>query len=312
MEMRLGCNLALIGVVMGRFFKTLKDSLDFFSDYPLLILPKLIVAALYSVLILATAGLILDSSGLDATDLAAALLLLVLTLILGLLDTFASSMYPFLVRQIRGGKKLDLMKGLSEAFCLAPRTMPPALIIEGIFLAMLFAFWIVFSFLLPLPSSPQPMVSDPYELVFSGFYILLAVAAVYFFYSIFPVAAFENRGIIGSLRRSVSLTLQAKADIAKATAVSFMVSGLSFALAFAISLFGEENLWFWAAFIIVRFLTAYIYAYLYVLNPVFYLNYFAGGPASETAIAETAGKEQVKISKKKIKSMPSRKGQRGR
>ncbi len=260
---------------MGKFAATLKDSIEIFSANPVLIVPKLTVAALYSALILATTSLFTGPLEPSVAMLVDLLLLLFSSIVVSLLDTFMSSMYPIMVRQVWAGEKVSLSSALKGAAAKAPQTIPPVIIIELCFLAIIALFWLVSSFIVPLGSAMDGGAADPYQLAFSVFYLALAVAVVFLFYLIFPVAVYENVSVLEALRRSVSLSLCRKAEVAKATILSFAVSGLSFALAFLINLFpGEEGtMFFWSAFIIVRFLTAYIYTYLYILNPVFYLNY---------------------------------------
>lgn len=261
---------------MGRFSETLKESTEIFSANPVLILPKLFVAILYSALILATTAIAAKPIEPSVSMLVYLLLLLISTIAMSVLDTFFGSMYPVMVKQVREGKKVGLMHAFREALAGAGKTLPPVLAIELGFVLLLGIFWLIFSFIAPLPDYSAPLLSDPYGLAFSAFYLLIAVLVVFFFYLIFPVTVFEKTGFLASFRRSVQLSLEKKGEVAKATLLSVVLSGVSFGIAFMINAFPEDNnLLFWSAFLVIRFLTAYVYTYVYVLNPVFYLNYVA-------------------------------------
>ena len=72
--------------------------------------------------------------------------------------------------------------------------------------------------------------------------------------------------------------LQNKGDISMATSLTFVISLLSFGLSFAVNFYSksgfvEGSIIALLLFIGVRFATAMLYTYQYVLNPVFYLEY---------------------------------------
>ncbi len=257
---------------MGKFSATLRDSFEIFSREPKFILPKLVIAFLYSILILYTADLALDVLVFSNPDnmmplLVTALILFGSTIVVSLADIFVGSMYPIMVEQVRKTKKLGLRKSFSDALAGAKATMPSIIVVELLFLAL--------SFVISIPLSIFIVEESDYFVLFSMVYVGLLVAVVFFFYLIYPVVVFEKRRVVDSLKRSVQLSMDNAGEIVKATMVSFLLSGLSFVLAFAIEFFpaSESSPLFWVAFVVVRFLTAYVYSYLFVLNPVFYFNY---------------------------------------
>jgi len=256
---------------MTKFVDVLKESFGVFADEPKFILPKLLIAVLYSVLIILTADLslqILENP--DPELFGGALVLLAATLALALLDIFVGSMYPFMVRDVKKNKPLSLAKAFSEAVAKAPVFMPSLVIVELGFLAL--------TFVLSLPLAFMFVYDEAYVAVFSLFYLVVLVAVVFFFFLLYPIIAFEKVSVVSSLKRSIKASLGNRADVSKATLLSLVLSLFSFGLAFAIEFFpqNQDTVLFWLAFIIVRFLTAYAYSYLFVLTPVFYLDYVGG------------------------------------
>ena len=114
-----------------------------------------------------------------------------------------------------------------------------------------------------------------YFLLFSILYAIILLGMIFLFYLIYPIVALEKLSIKESLKKSINISMKNRGAVGKATIMSFVLSSLSFGIAFLIEFFpgGEGSILFWLAFIIIRFLTAYVYSYLFVLNPVFYFNY---------------------------------------
>ncbi|PIN85844.1 MAG: hypothetical protein COV47_00035 [Candidatus Diapherotrites archaeon CG11_big_fil_rev_8_21_14_0_20_37_9] len=250
---------------MSRFVDSIKSSLELFARHPKFIVPKLLIAGAYSVLLLYTADISLlaleDPSLFVLTDLA---LLFFSAVVMLIFDTVVSSMYPFMAVQAQKGN-VSLRKAFSEASSRFSVVLPSALAVEFGFLAI--------TFIVSIPLGILYFVSEAvYIVAFSVVYAALLLSAVFFFYPLLPVASFEKISVKDSLKRSINLSLKNKWDVAKVTLLSAFLSLLSYALAFAIEFFPQEEgtLFFWAAFIIVRFATAYVYSYLYVLNPLFY------------------------------------------
>ncbi|HLC92253.1 MAG TPA: hypothetical protein VJH23_00945 [archaeon] len=253
---------------MSRFFETLQSSLRIFLENPKFILPKLLISFLYSITILLTASVAADVLADPALSLLPMLLALLLAVLaVGVLDIVVSAMYPFLVKDALARRKVSIFSSLKQVASNAGKILPPLLILEAGVLAAIF--------ILSIPLSILIVSESDYSLIFTGIYVLLILAAVFFFYTLYPLVAFEKLGALESFRRSIAISLKNKRDVAKATILSLLLSVLSLAIAFAIEYFPQDEgtALFWFAFIIIRFLTAYVYTYMYVLNPVFYLNY---------------------------------------
>ncbi len=264
---------------MGKFISAVKDSLEVFSGNPKLVLPKLLVSLFYSFAIVFGVKFIVDFvSEPDASMVASGLFVLGLEFVSLLLDTIVNLMFPILVRQQREGGKISFMQALGEIRGKFLRTVAPiAIVLVGI--TALATAWAGI-YLIVLGGSIDP--STPDFLAFAAPLMALAVAVAFLFYAIFPVSALESGPVGESLSRTVKFTFSNLVDVAKAISLSLLLSALSFAIAISMNFVSEgQSLLFWAAFLIVRFVTAYIATYTYVLNPVFYFHY-AGTPANSS------------------------------
>lgn len=261
---------------MSKFNNTLKDSFEIFAKHPKFIIPKLVIALLYSIIILLTADIastifLEPDPELLYPILINSILLLGGTMFLSLLDLFIGSMYPFMVTQVKEKNQLNLGESFHKAMGKIRSTMPPLILIEILFL--------VVTVLLSIPLSFIIASEAEYFLLFSIMYAAILLGIVFLFYLIYPIVTLEKLSIVESLKKSIKISMSNRGAVGKATIMSFVLSGLSFGIAFLIEFFpgGEGSILFWLAFIIIRFLTAYVYSYLFVLNPVFYFNYAKAG-----------------------------------
>ncbi|MFH1391839.1 MAG: hypothetical protein ABIH20_06000 [Candidatus Diapherotrites archaeon] len=256
---------------MSKFSITLKDSYNIFLQEPKFVFPKLIIALLNSVLILLAADLAIQVLVEPTTELlVTTIILLGATIIVSLADIFVGAMYPFMVEQVKDKKKLNLSKAFES-------TVKKARVIFPSIIAVEFGF-LVLTFIVSLPLSFLIVSEDAYAIFFSGIYVVLLLGFVFLFYILYPLLAYEKVSVKDSIKRSIDFSMKNKNAVGKATILSSLLSLISFAIAFSIELFplGSESYLFWIAFILVRFLTAYVYSYLFVLSPVFYLKYKAG------------------------------------
>lgn len=255
---------------MAKFISVLKDSFRIFSANPKFILPKLLIAILYSYTILSTTGLFSEALSNPSPELlASALALLLFVIGISLLDIIVGAMYTPLVAQVKAKKEVSLSLALKEVIAKAGKILPAVIAVELGFIALITVLSLPLSFLF--------VTDDSYFLVFSVLYAAILIAAVFFFYQLYPIL-FEGGPVVGSLKKSIHSSLQNKGEVAKATFLSLALSVLSFALALAIEFMPQQEgtMLFWAAFGIIRLLTAYVYSYLYVLSPVFYSAYSKG------------------------------------
>ncbi|MCR4336050.1 MAG: hypothetical protein NUV57_05980 [archaeon] len=255
---------------MSKFSGTLRDSYNIFLKEPKFILPKLIIALLNSVLILLVADLAIQVLAEPTTELlVTAIILFGATIIVSLADIFVGAMYPFMVEQVKDKKKLDLSKAFESTVKKAGVIFPSIIAVEFGFL--------VLTFIVSLPLSFLIVSDDVYAVFFSGVYVILLLGFVFLFYILYPLLAYGKGkiSIKDSLKKSIDFSLKNKEAVGKATLLSSLLSLLSVAIAFSIEFLpvDADISLFWIAFIIVRVLTAYVYSYLFVLNPVFYLHY---------------------------------------
>ena len=253
---------------MSKFSNTLKDSFKIFIENPKFVLPKLVIAFLYSVMILATIELSISAIAEPTMDLLiVSIILLGATIVISLVDIFVGLMYPVLVKQVKSNQAIHLRNAAKTVLKNSFKSFPSIIAVELGFVLVVF--------LLSLPLVFFIESIDLYMVFSSILYIVILLVVIFLFYSLYPILIFEKESIVGSLKRSINVSLKNKKEISKVTLLSFFLSLLSYGIAFSIELFpgGNSSIWFWAAFIIVRILTAYVYSYLFVLNPIFYLNY---------------------------------------
>ena len=253
---------------MSKFNNTLKDSFKIFVENPKFVIPKLVIAFLYSVIILATMNLSISAVQEPTMELLIySIILLGVTIVISLADIFVGLMYPFLVKQVKKNQAIHLRNAARSALKKSFKSIPSVLAVEAGFVLIIL--------LLALPLGFLIDSLDLYMVISSILYIAVLLAVVFLFYSLYPILVFEKESIIGSLKRSISVSLKNRKEVLKVTLLSFVLSLLSYVIAFSIEFFpgGNSSIWFWTAFIIVRVLTAYVYSYLFVLNPIFYLNY---------------------------------------
>ncbi|MCR4369270.1 MAG: hypothetical protein NUV67_05185 [archaeon] len=265
----------------SKFFSVLRHSFGVFSSRPIFILPKFLVALLYGFAMLAVADVSLDVLFVpELVTLDELFFLLVVTFGINVLDIFVASLYPFMVRQAESGKKVSLVFAAKEAFSRMGSFLPSLLAVELLFLVAAIFFGVVSVAVVfgAISSGLEFEVFFAVLLAVAFIFALLLLGFVFFFYLLYPIVAYEKNSVSHSLSRSVSLSLKNKWGVGKATLLSFLLSVISFALAFLIEAFpsGPQSVLYWAGFLLTRFLVAYVYSYLYVLNPVFYYKYVGG------------------------------------
>src|SRR3989338_7610694 len=102
----------------NKFVSTLRESFELFVNNPEFIVPKLIIAILYSINLILTADLLekvlLGQSSYSLSLLATSLFLLIFALVINIIDIVISAMYPFMVAQLQSGKKLNFFDALAD------------------------------------------------------------------------------------------------------------------------------------------------------------------------------------------------------
>jgi len=253
---------------MSKFSNTLNDSFKLFIENPKFVIPKLVIAFFYSLMILATIELSVSAIAEPTMDLLiVSIILLGAAIMVSLVDVFVGLMYPVLVKQVKSNQAIHLRNAAKTVLKNSFKCFPSIITVELGFVA------VVFILSLPLVFFIDSL--DLYMILSSILYVIILLVVVFLFYSLYPILIFENESIVGSLKRSINISLKNRKEVSKVTLFSFFLSLLSYGIAFSIEFFpgGNYSIWFWVAFIIVRVLTAYVYSYLFVLNPIFYLNY---------------------------------------
>ena len=261
---------------MTSFITALKDSFSLLKAEPKLFLPKFAVAALFSIPLLAFPNLAYAVFSLSADReemLGIFWMLTALLLLSTLVDIIVNTMYPFMVRDYFSKKPISISRAfgqsLSRFSVVAPAVVVVDLLVIG--LAVLAS--------IPLGIALLTGNTAMAALVLAATLLVLFIVMV-LFYLVYPVSALENKSPLAALRQALSLSMKNRLDISKATAITFIISLAAFALAFAIDIYSKSGFvegGFVAGllFIGIRFATAMLYTYQYVLNPVMYLEYGA-------------------------------------
>ena len=260
---------------MTNLFVVLTDSFTTILKKPKLFLPKLFIAVLYSIQILFLPSLTLASINSPTIELLNQLIFWIVYLFFVIIiDTLVSAMYPFLIKDFFEKKEIFFQSALKKAFKKFFVIVPTILLIEFLFLGVIFV--------LSIPLTIFFISNNFFGVVILGIVILLSVFLfAVFFYMIYPVVTLEKTNIFSSIKRSISISKKNFFNVSKVTIISYAISLLSIILAFAIELFNsnEQMIGSFLAlllFIVIRFVTALFATYQYVLNPVFYLEYEKG------------------------------------
>jgi len=249
--------------------RVIKDSFVLLARHPKLFIPKLFVAALYSVPILFLPKIALESFIAPNPDLFGLLLFyLFFTIFSSIVDVSVNAFYPFFVKEYNKKKTVSFGNAWKEFRKRAKVIIPSTLLIE------FFAFVVLF--LLAIPISVALFIRN--DLLFMIFVLLslaFIIAVAIFFFLIYPVVSLEKKGIFGSIARTMTLSLSNLKNVSTIALFSFAFSLLTFAISFMIEFssdFFSKGV-FLAVFIILRVLVSVIATYQYILNPVFYIEY---------------------------------------
>lgn len=249
------------------FFRFLKEALAILKSNPKLFLPKLVVAAVYSVslvlgaIVLKDFAPVIDSinqAGLTnaqvafLSNAAPFMLFCFFWMVFSLgIDIFVNAMYPVLLRDFREKKPLSFKEAMRGALNRSLAVFPAVLLV-----------------LLPLAVLMEA------ALFFSGapmlfvFFILALLAALIYgfaFYYIYPIMVLEKVSVLKGLKRCLSLSSANAPVTFKASVISFVISLFNLYLAFDI--FNPLN---FSLFAITRFFIAVLSTYNMVLQPVLY------------------------------------------
>jgi len=258
---------------MSSFINVLKDSYALLLAEPKLFIPKLIVAALFSIPLLLFPELALEAIALRTEQVLINTIWVLGVFIIAstLVDILINAMYPFMVRDYFDKKPISISNAFKDSIGKFFVVAPAVLAVELLTIVIVF-----------VASFPLAMAFLSGNIVFIAAAVAVTLAVLFIvlvlFYLVYPISTLEKNHFIGALGKSISLSLKNKGDISKATALTFMISLLAFALAFAVTIYSksgfvEGSVIALLLFIGVRFATAMLYAYQYVLNPVFYLEY---------------------------------------
>ncbi len=256
-----------------KFRKLLLESFNVLYRNPKLFLPKLIVAAVYSIGLLLMAFLLIKSlllilsastGMLSAEQLSLMPALFVLSLfalafsIFSLvLDILVNAMYPVLVSDYRKKKKLSLKRAFGFALGKSLRIIPLMLVVV---ISISFLLLAVFNFLIEFHSISMEL--------FVVLFLVVSFILIVFLYMFYPVVMLEDVSALKGLKRSFLMGKQNFLLVSKASTIPFILSIASAAIAF----FVYFNVFFLVLFVGLRFIIALFYTYHMVLNPTLYFS----------------------------------------
>ncbi len=262
----------------SKWIDTLSRSWDIVVQHPKILLPKLVVAALYGLLLIWTAqNLTIFSSPqtidpLQIQQLARfSVLSLGLSLIALVIDILVNAMYPVIVNQINSKKNVSLGKAFGESLEHASKIIPLNISVIIIFSIILVPFMVLIIFSKSIAGANE-WIAMGIGLAGMGLVGLLVFVAFYFSNTIVVI---EKRGVIQSLRKSVEMGKRHFADVTGLSIISLLLALVSMYLAFSIGGLGA-GLAYGLAFIVLRLVTVVLYTYQYVLSPVLYFQLLRG------------------------------------
>jgi hypothetical protein len=254
------------------WIETLQRSGQMLIEHPKILLPKLIVAALYGLLLIWTAQNLTIFSSPQAIDPAQiqqlarfSVLSLGLSLLALVVDILVNAMYPVIVNQINSKKSVSLGKAFGEALEHASKIIPLNVVVIVIFALVLTPFLVLVLYSKYwFPDSTT--LATGIGLLVMGVLGILMFAGFYFSNTIVVI---EKRGVWASMRKSVEMGKKYFRDVTGLSLVSLVLALISMYLAFAIADLGA-GLAYGIAFIALRLITVVLYTYQYVLSPVLY------------------------------------------
>ena len=256
-----------------RFVEILWEAFFIIKKEPKLFLPKLFIALLFGVEMLAFAFLwqlipnpftalnILSPKTLEQLHALRMLLpyyfiLLIYSFAVLLLDILINAMYPSMVQDYKQRSTISFQNAFRHSIKRMHIVLP--IILATAFIAMLPLY-----FFLSFLSQSQDTVSFLIVLTcFLALYFALFVA----FYLLYPVSVLEEKGPFSTVRRSLYLSRKNLRNISYASILPMALSLASFGLSFYVFC-----PFFLFLFIALRFLVAMIYTYHMVLDPSIYL-----------------------------------------
>ncbi len=256
---------------MNELKKVLTDSFKLIVKKPVLFLPKLLIAFLYSIPMIFLPKLTLASIDLTSNKIGlinSLLFWLIIIFLISILDVLFNSMYSFNAKNFVNKKTISLKSSIKSALKKFKTVFSSILLTDLIFIFLAIIVSIPFSIVI-LTNSTGLII------LFAIIYAVLIFVLFVAFYLIYPVASLEKLSTINSIKKSVFLARKNFKKISTISIFSFFLSFASISIPFVIELFiqNNSNLLFLTifSFILVRFLTAIISTYYYVLNPMFYL-----------------------------------------
>jgi len=240
----------------------LNDALGLLQKHPVLFIPKLLIAIFYGITTLVGIDLARKFYPFAATPanislsaaqdiFLAAGILLISTICIYFLDLFFSGLYPVLTEQARKGKI-----SFKKAFLESKNT-----------LRVLFTAGVIVTVLLMIVSFIESLFSSSFSLDAHSalLYFVIAFIFIFLFYFLYPVIIFGKKGVLNSIKNSLSGAFSNKRSVFLFSIIPFLASVIKFWLAIF-----SNSVEMLAIFWVLTILTGIIYAVHAVSNQLLY------------------------------------------
>jgi len=241
----------------------LKETFSLLIKHPILFLPKLFIAILYGFSTLFTVDFAKQMVDLYNTPrsqivfsdvsnfLFLAGLLMVGIIIIYFIDVFFSGLYPILVDQARKGK-VSFRKSMHE--------IKPKLII--LFLSAIIT-WVLMTIVSFIESVLLSSLGFNYLSIIAT--LIITFVFIFILYFLYPIIAFNKKGIFGSFKETFSSSLKNKRVVFLYSLIPFSVSIFKIGIAFY-----SDQTFFLIVFWLLVLLTAVIYTIHAIVNQLLY------------------------------------------
>jgi hypothetical protein len=256
-----------------KLLTVLTDSLALLRKQPKVFIPKLATTALYSIqniwaatLALKLTVMPLQEASPEITGLMQeSLLLFGFSLAIYFIDLLSYAMYPTIVAAYRKGEEVNLTQALSCALKAWKAIVALGILIQALILAILLTAGAI---------EYQAFEQSNTLLHLAAVFFILAAAiavSILLFFAI-PLAVLEKRGIIASMKESISMGLTHKNDLFRINVLLMLLAITSMAVGILYEKQGAIAIAAIGIFIAVRLTQALIYAYIGTINPYVYLH----------------------------------------
>jgi hypothetical protein len=249
--------------------EALTGSLRLLTREPKVFLPRLVTTMLYSLFTLYSIGLTADFMVMRDPQLVAGFIwkvaaLLALLPAIYLIDILSYAMYPRIVADYQGGKKVNLTTALKDAVRIWR-----VVVALGLTVFTFLVFVMTVSGFLQYLTAVTGNILYTILSALLALMLLLVFSVVVFF--VVPTAVLDNKGVRESFGESIRLGLRYKGALLKLNLLFTLLVLATMLFVFTAELMDTMSAASMLVFILIRLLQAIVYTYVSVTNPLVYL-----------------------------------------